>query len=146
MAKIQHADLPDQYLHEPKGASTAGTGSVYVADGLGSGGFGLLPVSSLDFDATAFAHVTTTTIPDPLTVSGAGLQELTDGSMNDVAYTIEVPVATVQTINKNFKELFNIYSKDVDIHSAVKTDVEALATKLNDLIDRLESIGLIDNE
>ena len=146
MAKIQHADLPDQYLHEPKGASTAGTGSVYVADGLGSGGFQLLPVSSLDFDATSFAHITPTTIPDPLTVSGVGLQELTDGSMNDVAYTTEVPVATVQTINKNFKELFNIYAKDVDIHSAVKADVEALATKLNDLIDRLESIGLIDNE
>ena len=146
MAKIQHADLPDQYLHEPKGASTAAAGSVYVADGEGSGGFQLLPVSSLDFDAEALEPVVQTTIPDPITVSGTDLSEIATGVLNDVAYTAQVPVATVKTINKNFKELFNIYSKDVDIHSAVKTDVEALATKLNDLINRLESIGLIDNE
>ena len=85
MAKIQHADLPDQYLHEPKGASTAGTGSVYVADGLGSGGFQLLPVSSLDFDATSFAHITPTTIPDPLTVSGAGFLRIPEASSSPIA-------------------------------------------------------------
>lgn len=146
MAKIQHKDLPDQYLHEPKGASTAGEGTVYVADGEGAGGFQLLPVSSLDFDAEAFEPVVQVSIPTPITVSGVALSEVATGVMNDVAYTTQVPVATVQTINKNFKELFTIYTKDVEIHSAVKEDVEALAAKLNDLINRLESIGLIDNE
>lgn len=37
MANIQHRDIPEAQLHEPKGASTASSGSVYVSDGAGSG-------------------------------------------------------------------------------------------------------------
>lgn len=146
MAKIQHKDLPDQYLHEPKGARTAGEGTVYVADGTGAGGFQLLPVSSLDFDATELPEIVLTTIPAPLTEDGVGLTETADGIMTDVSYVSVIPVTTIQEINKNFKELFTIYQKDVDIHNTVKTDVEALASKLNDLINRLNEIGLIANE
>lgn len=145
MSKIQHADLPDQYLHEPKGASTAAEGTVYVADGEGKGSFQLLPVSSLDFDASALPEIVLTTIPTPVSEDGVGLLETADGVMTDVSYVSAVPVATIQEINKNFKELFTIYQKDVDIHAAVKADVEALANKLNSLITTLEMIGLIDN-
>ena len=34
---IQHKDIPEAQLHEPKGVSTALSGTVYVADGAGSG-------------------------------------------------------------------------------------------------------------
>ena len=37
MANIQHSVLTDPQLHEPKGASTAASGKVYVANGSGSG-------------------------------------------------------------------------------------------------------------
>lgn len=37
MANVNHNTLTDPYLHEPKGASTAAAGNVYVADGAGSG-------------------------------------------------------------------------------------------------------------
>lgn len=37
MTNIQHADIPEANLHEPKGASTALAGQVYEADGAGSG-------------------------------------------------------------------------------------------------------------
>jgi len=37
MANVNHSALSDPYLHEPKGASTATAGDVYVADGAGSG-------------------------------------------------------------------------------------------------------------
>jgi len=37
MADIQHSQLQDPQIHEPKGVSTAAAGSVYVADGAGSG-------------------------------------------------------------------------------------------------------------
>lgn len=39
MANIQHASIPDIYLHEPKGVISAPTGAVYVANGAGSGGW-----------------------------------------------------------------------------------------------------------
>ena len=37
MANVNHNTLTDPYLHEPKGASTALAGQIYVADGAGSG-------------------------------------------------------------------------------------------------------------
>lgn len=37
MPNIQHRDIPEAQLHEPKGASTASAGDIYVADGAGSG-------------------------------------------------------------------------------------------------------------
>jgi hypothetical protein len=37
MANVNHNTLTDPYLHEPKGASTAASGDVYIADGAGSG-------------------------------------------------------------------------------------------------------------
>lgn len=37
MANVNHSALSDPYLHEPKGASTAAAGDVYVANGAGSG-------------------------------------------------------------------------------------------------------------
>ena len=146
MANIQHADLPDQFLHEPKGARTAGVGSVYVADGNGSGSFTVLPVSSLDFDAGPLPEVVITPIPTTVDVDGTGLLETDNGVMADVTYVMQVPVQTIQEINKNFKELYVAYERLVSIHSALKTDVEALTNKVNALINTLETIGFIDNE
>jgi len=37
MANVNHSTLSDPYLHEPKGASTALAGQIYVANGSGSG-------------------------------------------------------------------------------------------------------------
>ena len=37
MANVEHSTLTDPYIHEPKGASTATVGKVYIADGAGSG-------------------------------------------------------------------------------------------------------------
>lgn len=42
-----HASLTDPELHEPKGAASASSGSVYIADGAGSGSFASLPWGSL---------------------------------------------------------------------------------------------------
>lgn len=39
MADIQHAVIPDLYLHEPKGIVSAGPGTMYVSNGAGSGGW-----------------------------------------------------------------------------------------------------------
>jgi hypothetical protein len=37
MANVNHSTLTDPYLHEPKGVAAASNGSVYYADGAGSG-------------------------------------------------------------------------------------------------------------
>lgn len=53
MADVEHSQLPDELLHEPKGARTAAAGTVYVADGAGSGTFQKLPTSSIDMTLRA---------------------------------------------------------------------------------------------
>lgn len=44
---VQHANIPDAQLHEPKGAATATAGSIYISNGAGSGTWQKLPASSL---------------------------------------------------------------------------------------------------
>ena len=62
MADVQHKDLPDAQLHEPKGASSANAGDVYVSDGAGSGSWAT--ASALGSD--------TATAGEQLTADGAG--------------------------------------------------------------------------
>lgn len=59
MADVEHSQLPDELLHEPKGASTAAAGTVYVADGAGSGSFTKLPTTSLDMTLVSVDTITT---------------------------------------------------------------------------------------
>lgn len=47
MANIQHKDIPDSQLHEPKGVASAPGDTLYVADGNGSGRWRKLPVAGL---------------------------------------------------------------------------------------------------
>lgn len=45
---IQHKDIPDSELHEPKGVSTAPAGTLYVSDGLGSGSWKRVSVGEIE--------------------------------------------------------------------------------------------------
>lgn len=47
MANIAHGSITDPNLHEPKGATTATAGQVYVANGGGSGTWQLLAAASM---------------------------------------------------------------------------------------------------
>lgn len=48
MADVQHKDIPDAQLHEPKGASTAANGRVYVSNGSGSGSWQKVKDDNID--------------------------------------------------------------------------------------------------
>ncbi len=78
MADVEHSQLPDELLHEPKGASTAAAGTVYVADGAGSGSFTKLPVNSLDMTVESV-----TLIPVPSTTAETKLNELITALKNE---------------------------------------------------------------
>lgn len=51
MADVQHASITDPHLHEPKGASTASNGTVYVSDGSGSGVWQIIGLDNLNYSA-----------------------------------------------------------------------------------------------
>jgi hypothetical protein len=72
MADVQHSALTDPELHEPKGASTATSGQVYVANGSGSGTWKKITASELDATSDpTFDDVTVDTLTAAsVTVSG----------------------------------------------------------------------------
>jgi hypothetical protein len=68
---IQHADIPDAQRHEPKGASTATSGQVWVADGAGSGAFSTLGnVITFAVALTPASVGAATTVEQTFTVTG----------------------------------------------------------------------------
>ncbi len=71
MANINHVNLTDPYLHEPKGASTADNGEIYVADGAGSGTWTKIKTGWALYKDNASAQTFNTT-PTRLSIDGAG--------------------------------------------------------------------------
>jgi len=94
MANINHVDIVDPNLHEPKGTSTAQAGQVYVADGLGSGQWLVKEVKDAE-NGTAGQYLTSdgagsATFEDNVPAPGATVQGMYD--YNDLA-TATTPVA-----------------------------------------------------
>ena len=90
MSDIQHSQLPDELLHEPKGASTALEGTVYIADGEGSGSFDFLPMSDVAYTRTEVASLTPATITSTVSLDGSSLSQTPDGVLLDVAAQVDV--------------------------------------------------------
>jgi len=60
MATVEHSNIADPFRHEPKGISTATSGQLYIADGLGSGNwvdpYSTQPFSELYITGGTTAH------------------------------------------------------------------------------------------
>ncbi len=77
---IQHRDIPNAQLHEPKGINTALADTLYVADGLGSGewrtlgayGSQAITNNTATFAVTAAADTTFNTTSQYALLTGAG--------------------------------------------------------------------------
>lgn len=86
MTNIAHASLTGADLHEPKGATTAALGTVYVADGVGSGSWANVGTSSFTGMIADF------TWP----VVQAGWLELDGSDINTTTYAALYAVMAIQ--------------------------------------------------
>lgn len=144
MSDIQHSQLPDELLHEPKGASTALEGTVYIADGEGSGSFDFLPMSDVAYTRTEVASLTPATITSTVSLDGSALSQTPDGVLLDVPAQVDVPVTITNKINENAAELLRLYNNQATINTETASAISALENKLNDLITALNTAGVID--
>lgn len=88
MADIEHSDIVDPFIHEPKGASTANAGEVYVADGAGSGDWDVKETYG------AFNAINTQTGSYTLVLADQGkLVEMNVASANDLTVPPNASVA-----------------------------------------------------
>lgn len=69
MANIQHSAITDPNIHEPKGAASASSGAVYVANGSGSGSW-TKQVQRITATLSPSAVSANTTAEQSFTVSG----------------------------------------------------------------------------
>ena len=135
MPGIAHKDLTDPQLHEPKGASTATSGSTIFSDGAGGTLWKSIEIADLDFTAETVTEATESTVTDASTMSTAGMSATTDGTIADAAnFTLT---------NKNIKELATAYNTLVGKFNALLDEHEGLIATVNALITSLQSEGLI---
>ena len=82
MADLQHKDLPESQLHEPKGASTASSGEIYVANGSGSGVWTSPPIPAgvVSQGVYDYNDLATASTPIALTVAGTQYEMTNDGA------------------------------------------------------------------
>lgn len=141
---IQHRALPDSLLHEPKGASTASAGEVYVADGNASGSFMMLPLSNVDFTRTLVTDLTPSTITGTVSLNGSALTQPADGILLDVPAVAGIPQTITNKINENASELYRLYNNQVTINTELTNAIHSLEAKLNAVIDALQAAGVVE--
>jgi hypothetical protein len=129
--EIQHRDLTDPQLHEPKGISTATDGQVYRADGEGSGNWIKLPPSDLDFEQAEFDN--TTLEPD---VAARALTDALSGTLtNSVA-----DASTFAQVNKNCKEITAQVLNADEMIAVLKTNVAELNRVVQAIKNQLDAL------
>ena len=143
--EIEHSELPDELLHEPKGASTAAEGTVYIADGAGSGSFKKIPTSSLDIVEASIIDITPSTIETTVTLDGASLAQVADGTLTDVQAFVGIPQEITSKINENAAELLRLYNNQATINKQVSNSIAILENKLNEVIVALKGVGIVND-
>ena len=139
---IEHKDLPDSLLHEPKGASTAAVGTVYVPDGASSGSFQKLPITSLNITIPEIATAVHTDVDATVSLDGSTLSQTANGSLTDIPSLVNIPQTLTNKINENAAELLRLYNNQKQINQQVSTSLTNLEEKLNTVIDALKGIGV----
>ena len=139
---IEHKDLPDSLLHEPKGASTAAVGTVYVADGASSGSFQKLPITSLNITIPEIVTAVHTDVDATVSLDGSTLSQTANGSLTDIPSLVNIPQTLTNKINENAAELLRLYNNQKQINQQVSTSLTNLEDKLNTVIDALKGIGV----
>lgn len=141
---IEHSELPDNLLHEPKGASTAAAGTVYIADGAGSGSFQKLPTTSLNITIPTVTTATHTAVDGTVDLDGSTLSQVADGSITDIPSLVNIPQTLTNKINENAAELLRLYNNQKQINQQVSASLINLENKLNTVIDALKGIGVFE--
>jgi len=99
---IQHVDIPDAQIHEPKGVVSALEGYTYVANGSGSGnwrrnaayGSQVITNNAVNFALTAVADTTFNTTSQYTLLTGAGAPWTSD-SLYGVSFSVDRLTAPV---------------------------------------------------
>jgi len=88
---VEHVNIADPEIHEPKGVAAASDGQVYVADGVGSGDWRFIPHSACYYDnigtGTTLTTPTAYTLIGPASTGDSLPRDFTHNSLSRLTYT-----------------------------------------------------------
>lgn len=116
---IEHVDIVDPEIHEPKGAASAASGRVYVANGTGSGSWVEYPSATLSTKGIVNKAVD----PVNLTENSGVVGGTNDGNLPSLA-TVSATYTQAEIV-------------------AIRDAVREVAAKLNDLMAKLRTAGVM---
>lgn len=137
---IQHRDIPDDQLHEVKGAATAASGQIPVATGTGTTVFQTVPFTACEFGFWDYNDTSTSITPLDLTVAGTEYQLPNNGLGVNTTNAYALPgVSHVFNTSTNYFQFSNLKLGDtVDI----RIDCEITTTSANNLLNLFLELGI----
>ena len=113
----EHNTITDPEIHEPKGASSASAGQVYISDGAGSGDWRYTPHSAFYYDdigtGTTFTAPVAYTLIDPVTIGDADPHDFTHNTAGRLTYTgtdtMDVTVSASITVKHSSATLVDVF-------------------------------------
>lgn len=134
---VEHVDIPDGQIHEPKGISGALDGQVYVADGANSGAWATLAFAAVGW--WDYNDLTTTSTPISLT-SGVASELTNDGAgaFTNKAYALD----GVLDVWDNATDRFDFTGLTVGDTIDIRIDISLVASSANDNFSLDMELGL----
>ena len=140
----EHNTLTGSQLHEPKGADSASSGQVYIADGAGSGSWTTLSTSSisglLEQGIYDYNDLATSTTPIPLTLANTQYEVTNDGAgtFTNKTYALSGIADLWNTSTNRFDFTGLSLGDTVDI----RFDIEITTTSANTAVDFVIELGI----
>jgi len=98
MANINHSNLTDPYLHEPKGVGSATDGKVYVSNGSGSGTWKDHKRSVFTVHFTDISSAQSVYVPNPFAGSVSRVTSVLAGAISGGDVTVTVKNSSAATM------------------------------------------------
>ena len=136
---MQHKDIPNDGLHEPKGASTAAANTTYKADGAGSGAWVAAPVTGTQIGILDYNDAATAVTPIVVT-GGGGFVALTNDELGAFTNKAFSP-AGVSNVWDPATNSFDWGELELGDMVDIRLDVEVTTSGANQAFDIVLELG-----
>ena len=146
MADLEHKNIADPNIHEPKGVATAAAGALYEADGLGSGAWTLpsFPLTGTTSQGIYdYNDLATATTPIPLTLAATQYELTNDGAgpSTNLSYALDgLPDLWDEPSNRFIFTDGTILSLGDTVD--IRFDIELTTTSINTEFDMTLELGV----
>ena len=137
---VQHRDIPEAQLHEVKGAASASSGQILIANGTGSATFEDPAFTTTAMGFWDYNDTATASTPIPLTLADTEYQLTNNGLGTNTLKTYRLASITeIFNTSTNFFQFTSLQLGDV---VDMRVDLEVTTTSANNVVEILMEFGI----